>query len=300
MSRSLYLPKVSVVTPVLNGSRFIRKTVESVLSQQGDFELEYIIRDGGSTDDTLEILEEYENRCLIHSEPDGSPQDAINAGMRQATGAICCWLNADDIFEPGALQAAVTALSEHPDRAWCYGRCRIIDEHGSEIRRPITLYKNLLGFTYSRHILLVENYISQPATFWKRQLWEDIGGIQGNHKAAFDYELLMGMSSRSRAIPIHRYLARFRRHAGSISETHYKRQFQEELEIAARFGKRPHVWLHRLVMYKIIFIYGLLGRCRKWAQSRSRGRLDSSSCPRIHVQTFDDSPRGPTNKRRDR
>ncbi len=255
--------RISVVTPVLNGARFIRETVESVLGQQGDFELEYIIRDGGSTDGTLDLLRPYAGRCLIHSAHDGSPQNAINAGMQQATGEICAWLNADDLYEPGALQAVVTALAAHPRRSWCYGRCSIVDEDGQAIRQAITAYKNLLGWVYSRHLLLTENYINQPATFWTRTLWHEIGGIQGSQKACFDYELWLKMGARSRPVVSHRYLARFRRHASSISENWYAQQFREELAIAARYGRWPHVWLHYLTMRKITLVYGLLGRRAK-------------------------------------
>lgn len=252
--------RVSVVTPVLNGAPFIRETVESVLGQRGDFELEYIIRDGGSTDGTLDLLRPYAGRCQISSGRDGSPQNAINLGMRQASGAICAWLNADDVYEPGALQAVVAALAAHPSRRWCYGRCSIIDEVGRPIRRPITWYKNLLGWVYSRNLLLTENYINQPATFWTRELWQEIGGIEGSQKACFDYELWLKMGARSRPVVIRRYLARFRRHATSISENWFEQQFREELAIAARYGRRPHVWLHYLAMRKITLVYGLLQR----------------------------------------
>jgi glycosyltransferase involved in cell wall biosynthesis len=159
------MTKVSVVTPVYNGENYIRETVESVLSQKGDFELEYIICDGMSTDRTLEILEEYKNSCRIISRNDGSPQEAINYGMNLATGEIACWLNADDLFSPGALEAVVKAFEKHPERRWLYGRCCIIDSSGGEIRKCISFYKHFIGFFYSWNILLCENFISQPSTF---------------------------------------------------------------------------------------------------------------------------------------
>ena len=140
-----------------------------------------------------------------------------------------------------------------------------MDEDGLPIRQAITAYKNLLGLVYSRHVLLTENYINQPATFWTRALWNEIGGIQGAQKACFDYELWLKMGARSRPVVIRRYLARFRRHASSISENWYKQQFREELAIAARYGKWPHVWLHYLTMRKITLVYGLLNRRSKRA-----------------------------------
>lgn len=256
--------RISIITPVLNGQPFIRQTVESVLGQQGDFTLEYIVRDGGSTDGTLAILKEYRARLTLVSERDGSPQAAINAGMAQAGGEILAWLNADDVYEPGALQQVADAMRRRPDRQWCYGRCRIMDADGREIRRPITWYKNLLGWDYSRHLLLCENYISQPAAFWRRELWQRVGGLSPAYKAAFDYDLWLRMAACSRAVPLRRCLARFRRHPGSISENRFELQFAEELAIAAASGNAVHRALHRFNCWKILFVYRLLaGRTKR-------------------------------------
>ena len=245
---------------MLNGERFIRETVESVLSQSGDFVLEYFIRDGGSTDGTLSILEAYADRCMITSEPDGSPQAAINAGMAEAGGDICCWLNADDVFEPGAIAAVARSFKQHPDRQWAYGRCRIIDWEGKEIRRPVTWYKNLLGFAYSHHLLLCENFINQPATFWRRELWEKTGGLSHELRAAFDYHLWLRMATFSRAISVRRYLSRFRRHDTSISEQHFEAQFDEDYAVARQYGGFLHNAVHELNRRKVRLIYSLLSR----------------------------------------
>lgn len=250
--------KISVITAVLNGERYIRETVESILGQQGDFELEYIVCDGKSTDRTLSILKEYADRCTVLSRQDSSPQEAINYGMSLAAGDILAWLNADDLYVPGALQRVVEAFRANPDKLWAYGRCSIIDADGNEIRRPVTLYKNVLGYFYSRHLLLCENYINQPATFWRRQIWEAMGGLDTLHKAAFDYLLWLKMAQVSRAIAIPHYLARFRRHGESISENQFQRQFSEELTISRAYGNRIHYFIHWLNMKKITHIYNLL------------------------------------------
>lgn len=253
-------PVVSIVTAVKNGETFLRQTVDSVLSQTGDFDLEYIIRDGLSTDGTLAILAEYGDRLTVVSERDGSPQAAINAGLDMAKGDILAWLNADDVYHPGTLQAVVEAFRRHPHRSWCYGFCNIMDETGAEIRRPITWYKTTLGWFYSRHLLLCENYVNQPATFWRRDLWQQVKRLDGGFKAAWDYQLWLEMAGRSRAISIHRLLATFRRHGASISETSFERQFAEELTIARKYGTFLHGWIHWFNCWKIITIYRLLNR----------------------------------------
>jgi len=250
--------KISIVTAVLNGEKYIRDTVESVLNQKGDFELEYIIRDGCSTDDTLKILEEYSDRCTIVSKKDGSPQEAINAGMDMASGEIGAWLNADDLYLPGTLQKVVDTFQTKHKLQWCYGRCRIINENNIEVRKPVTLYKNLLGFIYSRNVLLCENFINQPATFWKMDLWRKVSELSGKFKAAWDYELWLEMSKHSRAIAIHEYFAEFRRHSESISENNFEKQFKEELNISKCYGNKIHYLIHKFNFWKIVTIYKLL------------------------------------------
>ena len=247
--------KVSVVTAVKNGERFIRQTIESVLSQRGDFKLEYIIRDGYSADGTLDIIKEYGDKIILVSKKDGSPQEAINAGMNTAIGDIGCWLNADDIFLPNTLQKVVEAFNKYPDRGWLYGRCNIIDGNSKEIRKPITWYKNFLGYFYSKNILLCENYINQPATFWRMNLWGQVFPLSKKYKAAWDYELWLKMAQASKAIHIRDYLASFRRSQGTISETHFEKQFNEELEISKAYGNKLHYFIHSLLIRLRTFIY---------------------------------------------
>jgi glycosyltransferase involved in cell wall biosynthesis len=251
--------KISIITPCLNSKKYIRQTIESILSQKGDFELEYIIRDGCSTDGTLEILEEYKDKCIIISKKDGSPQEAINAGMNMATGDIGAWLNADDIYLPGTLQRVADSFKNNPDNLWCYGKCNIIDENNIEIRKPVTLYKNIIGYFYSRKILLCENFINQPSTFWKLNLWHKVSGnLNTEYKAAWDYELWLKMAKASPASHIRKYLASFRRHDESISENHFEKQFREELEISRKHGNIIHYCLHSLLIKLRILIYKTL------------------------------------------
>lgn len=249
--------KISIVTPVRNGKRFIRQTVESVLNQQGEFELEYIVCDGQSTDGTLEILAEYPE-CTVISRKDGGPFHAINYGMDLASGDIGAWLNADDIYLPGTLAKVARCFQEHPETGWLYGNCPIIDENGREIRRPITLYKELIGFRYSYNMLLCENFINQPATFWCMSLWQELGGLNSIYKAAWDYELWLKMAQKGPAIHLHADLAAFRRHAGSISENFFEKQFAEELAIARQYGNRIHGAIHAFNAWKIVTAYKLL------------------------------------------
>ena len=249
--------KISVITPVFNGEKFIRRTMDSIHSQQGDFELEHIVCDGQSTDGTLEILKEYPDAKVI-SRKDGGPFYAINYGMELATGEIGAWLNADDIYQPGTLSKIAEYFKKHQNCEWLYGNCPIIDAKDLEIRKPITLYKELIGFFYSRNVLLCENFINQPATFWRMDLWRKIGGLKSVYKAAWDYELWLKMSAESPAHHLHCDLASFRRHGGSISENFYEKQFSEELQIASEYGNCFHRVIHKFNQWKIVTAYKLL------------------------------------------
>ncbi len=252
--------KITVVTAVKNGEKFIRDTVDSVLSQTGDFELEYIIRDGVSTDSTLAILDEYkaDPRLTVISQKDGSPQEAINAGMTMATGDIGCWLNADDVFESGTLQTVAEVFTAHPQLRWMYGRCRIVNNAGTEIRKPITLYKNIIGFFYSWNVLLCENFINQPATFWRMDLWRELDALDPQFKAAWDYELWLKMATLARPLHLRKLLTSFRRHTESISENHFEKQFAEELAISRKYGNLIHYLIHKFNVWKIVTVYKLL------------------------------------------
>jgi glycosyltransferase involved in cell wall biosynthesis len=256
------------VTPVLNGARFIRRTIESVLEQKGDFVLEYIICDGGSTDKTIEIIREYQDCCQLIQRSDSGPADAINFGMDKATGEICGWLGADDLLLPGALMQVVKSFTEYPQNEWLYGRCRIIDENETEIRRGITFYKNLLGYRFSRRVLWTENFISQPATFWRADLWRRCGGLDAAYKAAFDYDLWLRFAAQSAPLSLPVYLASFRRHSESISEQNYGVQFAEELAVSKGKASPFCYQLHRLNCFKIVAVYRIIAALKKLKSSR--------------------------------
>jgi glycosyltransferase involved in cell wall biosynthesis len=252
------MTKISVITAVYNGEQYIRETVESILAQKGDFELEYIICDGQSIDRTLEILDEYKDSCKIISRKDESPQDAINYGMDLATGDIACWLNADDLFTPGALDMVVKGFNKYPERHWLYGKGYIMDSKGKQIRKPITFYKNLISFFYSWNILLCENFISQPSTFWRLDLWNEVKDLDCKYKAAWDYELWLNMAQKSRPIHLRKNLSGFRRHKTSISENNFEKQFNEELAIVRKHCNFIHYMIHAFNRWKITSIYKIL------------------------------------------
>ena len=251
--------KISVITPSFNQASFIERTIESVLGQNYP-DLEYIVMDGGSTDGTVEILKKYSDRIIWKSEKDSGQSDAINKGLRMATGDIVVYLNSDDTYEPGTFEKVADFFEKNPKTKWVYGKCKIINEKDREIRKPITWYKNLLLKNYSYKKLLSENFISQPATFWKRELLGEIGYLSVEEHFCMDYEFWLRIGAKYPAGVIHDYLANFRYYSNSKSGGVSKKQFQDELRLAKKFGEKYplSIILHKINYYKIVFIYQLL------------------------------------------
>lgn len=259
--------KLSIVTPSYNQGKFIKRTFTSILNQNIDFDLEYILIDAVSKDETHGIVEEFIPKFKARGiefiyvcEKDAGQSDAINKGLKMATGDIVAYLNSDDTYESGALKKVAEFFQKNPDKKWAYGKCKIINENDQEIRKPITFYKNLLLKKFSYAKLLSENFISQPATFWKREMHAEIGFFDESEHYCMDYEFWLRMGKKYRAGVINDYLANFRYYATSKSGGVNKKQFQDELRLAKKYGEKYpfFILLHKLNYYKIVFVYKIL------------------------------------------
>lgn len=248
------LPRITVITPSFNQADFIETTILSVLEQDYPA-LEYIVMDGGSTDGTLEILRRYEDRLIWFSESDRGQGHAINKGLDRATGDVVAFLNSDDVYAPGALFAVGAYLADHPEAQWLTGRCSIIDEEGCEMRKAISAYKHFWLGLRSYGVLQVLNYISQPATFWRRALLEEIGKLNESLRYTMDYEYWLRIGKTYRLHRVRRRLAEFRLYADSKSGGGYEEQFAEELAVCRCFSSSLAVNLHRLHNTLILGVY---------------------------------------------
>lgn len=200
--------KVSLVTPVLNQSAFIAATIESVLSQEYPA-LEYIIMDGGSNDGTAEIVKSYRDRVsYVESTPDSGQSDAINRGMRHASGDLLAWLNGDDLLLPGAIDYVVHFFETHPNVDVVYGHRIVIDPTGKEIGRWVLP-------PHSDRVLSWIDYVPQETLFWRRRAWELIGAhLDDTFHFALDWDLLVRLrDSGARFARLPRFLGAFRVHA---------------------------------------------------------------------------------------
>lgn len=176
-------PKISIVTPSYNQGSYIKDTIKSVLNQNYD-NLEYIIQDGKSTDNTLEILQKYKKLLHWNSAKDRGQGHAINLGFRKTSGEIMAYLNSDDLLLPGTLNYIANYFQLHPEVDVVYGHRIIINEKGSEIGRWVLPPHN-------NEVLSWADYIPQETLFWRRKIWNKTGGaIDESFKFALDWDLL--------------------------------------------------------------------------------------------------------------
>jgi glycosyltransferase involved in cell wall biosynthesis len=239
MSKSIdRLPLVSIVTPSLNSERFMARTVESVLGQDYP-NIEYIVVDGGSTDGTLAILDQYRNRLQYASGPDGGAADAINKGFAQSRGSIFGWLSSDDAYLPGAISRAVGRLLELPEAAVVYGEAVWIDERDDVLGRyPIEA-------PFRPSMLERECSICQPASFMRREAFESIGCLDTSLRFAFDYDLWIRLSRRYAFSAAPECFATSRMHSGTITLGQRKAVLEENIRLLRRhFGYVPVNWIY--------------------------------------------------------
>jgi glycosyltransferase involved in cell wall biosynthesis len=254
--------KLSIVTPSFNGRRYLEQAGRSILTQSGDFELEWIVVDGGSTDGTVELLHTFDQdpRVRWTNENDRGQSDAINKGLGRATGDVVAWLNTDDLYTPGALDAVAEAFATNPAAQWLVGRCEIINAEGQVIRHSVTRYKERSLRRYNFRALLRENFISQPAVFWRRDFGKRLGPLDESLHYTMDYDLWLRMGRASPPLFVDRVLAQFRLHQASKTGQVNREQFDEQYRVAARYfgADRASRWVHRFNVEKIVWAYRVM------------------------------------------
>jgi glycosyltransferase involved in cell wall biosynthesis len=236
-------PTISIATPSYNQGEFLAETIESVLGQDGDFYIDYVIMDGGSTDDSVEIIRHYDGllqrgewpkkcegiRFRWVSGKDKGQADALTKGFRMAEGDILAWLNSDDTYLPGALQAAADHFRDHPETGLLYGESHYCDTAGAIIGRYRTEEYDFAKLAWF-------NFICQPSTFFTREAYAAVGGLDETLQFAMDYDLWIriGKLYPSRYLP--RYLSTYRLHEGSktIRDDTLLKNSEEGLRVAMR------------------------------------------------------------------
>jgi len=175
-----HYPLVSIVTPSYNQGRFLRYSIESVLNQSYPH-IEYVVIDGGSSDESVEILKSYGNKFKWVSEPDEGQTDAINKGFRLIRGDIRAYLNSDDVLLPKSVERIVDYLNKNPEVDLVYGDAYYIDENGK-----ITGKYNTAEYSFSR--LMQDCCICQPAAFWRTRIAKKVGLFDKSLNYVMDYD----------------------------------------------------------------------------------------------------------------
>jgi glycosyltransferase involved in cell wall biosynthesis len=231
------LPSISVITPSYNQGRFVEETVQSVLSQDVPF-LEYVVVDGGSTDETVEILKRYEGRIRWVSEKDNGQADAINKGIRRTKGDIVGYLNSDDIYYPGALSAVLAFFEKHPKVDVVYGNADHIDLNGTVIEPYYTE-----DWDYDRFKEVC--FLCQPSVFFRRRLIKEAGLFDSSLRYCMDYEYWLRLGAVTPFARLNKKLAGSRMYEenktlGSRVSVH--REMNDMLK--KRLGKVPDRWIY--------------------------------------------------------
>lgn len=227
-------PLVSIITPSYNQGSFIKETIESVLTQDYS-NIEYIVIDGGSKDGTLEILNSYRNtdsRFNFVSEPDRGQSHAINKGLKMAKGKIIGWLNSDDTYLPNAIKKAVESLKGDPNWGMVYGKAYATDKKNKALHPyPVE--------PFNKNRLFERCIICQPAAFIRKEVFEEVGGVDESFFFCMDYELWMRIAKKHEIGYIKAYLANSRCHDSSKTTLYWKDVGIKECMIASlkNYGK---------------------------------------------------------------
>jgi glycosyltransferase involved in cell wall biosynthesis len=230
--------RVTVVTPSFNQGRFLSRTVRSVLDQQFDGELEYLVRDGGSRDETVSILRGFGERIDWISAPDGGQADAVNQALGRATGDIVGWLNSDDIYYPGAIAQACAAFDADPAADLVYGNANHIDEQ-DRVLDPYPVED------WNPDRLVYTCYLCQPAVFFRKRVIERFGVLDGTLRYAMDYEYWLRLAAKgARFLRVPATLAASRLYAANKTLGSRRAVHREINDILRRHLRRvPDRWL---------------------------------------------------------
>ena len=224
--RDQHAPLISIIVPSYNQAQFLEATLLSIIHQQYA-NLELIVLDGGSTDGSVDIIRRYE-KWISHWESgkDGGQVSALNKGFVMSSGAILAWVNSDDILLPGALESVSNVLTTGNLPKVIVGKSLQIDEHGIP-------YYAVCGLPPTVGSLLFESCAGydQPAVFWNRAAAEATGRLNPDFPLAFDRDFFLRLASKAKFRRLDSYLAGFRHHPASITETLLSRRLEEDYRL---------------------------------------------------------------------
>lgn len=231
--------KLTIVTPSYNQGIFLERTILSVLNQGID-SLQYLVFDGGSTDNSTEILDKYKGKLSYISKKDNGQSDAVNKGLLSAEGNVIGWLNSDDIYYSGALAKVLQIFADNPEVEVVYGDADHIDEHDRFLEEYYTE-----SWNYER--LKEVCYICQPAVFFRKSVVEKYGILNKDLNYCMDYEFWLRVGMKCQFYYIKEKLAGSRLYLDNKTLGN-RRAVHEEiiLMLKEKFDKVPYRWIYNL------------------------------------------------------
>jgi glycosyltransferase involved in cell wall biosynthesis len=230
-------PRISVIVPSFNSAPYLRQALSSAL-EQVPRPYEVIVQDGGSTDETLDILRSFGERVSWVSAPDQGQSDALNRALTRATGDVILWLNADDLLLPGSLAAATAAFASDASLGFAYGDFDMIDSAGALMRR----YRSS-EYSWER-VYARGCYIFSGTLFVRREQLEAVGGYDASLHACMDLDLLLRLDAAGRRKHLGRTIGQFRMQGASKSSTIGPVFLREGFRVRRRYARHsPRLWL---------------------------------------------------------
>ena len=247
----------SIVIPTFNSEKYLQETLNSIIQQDKKLNIECIFSDGGSLDNTIQIIKDFNeiniSKIILYKQVGISK--ALNSAFKVANGNYLTFLNSDDLLAPNALQKVKYNFEKYEYSNWIVGLCENFGKR-SIINRIVNLYKskslNILNFK----LLCINNIISQPSVYWKNSFFQKVGFFNEKLKYNLDYDMWLRMILISKPLKINSTLSYFRRHNSSLSHKNLLKQFFEKYETMKRYNKNIiFIFLHIIASSIVILIY---------------------------------------------
>lgn len=259
---------VAIVTPSFNQGKFIKETIYSVLAQEGDYALKYVIADGGSSDNTLKIINLIDRKirqgeikpCCKHfsliywSKKDKGQSDALNKGFAKANSDYCGWLNSDDVYaNPRAIASMIGAFETHPNTSLVQGNMNFMDEYSKIIGASKINKIDNEQLQNMLPLILQYCFIQQPATLFTRKLWDRLEGVDSSYYYAMDWDLWIRAYRKGlKFIRLNAPVANFRVHSSGKTTNPSINYIEEHLRLYRKHHLFNRAYFSCLISYAFV------------------------------------------------